>query len=182
MKIQLTNVRLAFNDLFKAVPFKDGDPTYNATFLITKGSALHKQVEAAAIAALNTKFPGKGEAIRKQIDGNNNKCCIQDGDKQAYDGFAGNIAVRAKAPVSKRPLVIDRDKTPLTEADGRIYSGCYVNASIEFFGYDNTGKGLSAQLRGVQFFKDGDSFGGGTPASADEFEEVSEGADADDLA
>lgn len=182
MKIQLTNVRLAFNDLFKAVPFKDGDPTYNGTFLIPKGSALAKQVEAAAIAALNTKFPGKGEAIRKQIDGNNNKCCIQDGDKQAYDGFAGNIAVRAKAPVSKRPLVIDRDKTPLTEADGRIYSGCYVNASIEFFGYDNTGKGLSAQLRGVQFYKDGDSFGGGTPASADEFEEVTEGADADDLA
>ncbi|MFN7609546.1 MAG: ssDNA-binding protein [bacterium] len=181
MKIQLTNVRLAFNDLFKPVPFKDGEPTYNATFLIAKGSELHKKVEAAAIAALNAKFPSKGEAIRKQIEGNTNKCCIQDGDKQSYDGFEGNIAVRAKARVNQRPVVIDRDKSPLTQADGRIYSGCYVNASIEFFGYDNTGKGLSAQLRGVQFLRDGDSFGGGSPASSDEFESVEEGATADDL-
>ena len=179
--LMLNNVRLSFAKLFEPEAFKPGDiPMHSAALLIPKGSALHKKVEAAAIAALDEKFPGKGAAIRKQIEGNANKCCIQDGDSTAYDGYEGHIAVRAKNKV--RPTVIDRDTSPLTQSDGKPYSGCYVNASIEFFGYDNTGKGLSATLRGVQFLKDGDAFGGSRPADASEFSDVSEGATADDIA
>lgn len=171
MKLKLNNVRLSFPALFSPKAFKPGDdPRFKATFLIQKGSSLAKEIEAAAIAALNAKFPGKGEAIRRQIEGSNNKCCIQDGDKAGYGGYAGHIAVSAKSKV--RPLVIDANKTPLVEQDGKPYAGCYVNASIEFFGYDNSGKGLSAQLKGVQFFRDGDAFAGGEPASADEFDDL----------
>lgn len=180
MKLKLNNVRLSFPALFTPEAYKPGDPPrFKATFLIQKGSPLAKEIEAAAVAALNAKFPGKGEAIRRQIDGNNNKCCIQDGEKAEYDGYAGCIAVSAKSKV--RPLVIDKDKSPLTEQDGKPYAGCYVNAVIEFFGYDNSGKGLSAQLQGVQFFKDGYAFSGGAAASTDEFDDIAEGATADDL-
>jgi hypothetical protein len=81
-----------------------------------------------------------------------------------------------------RPLVLDSNKTPLTDEDGKPYGGCYVNASIEIWAQDNQfGKRINAQLRGIQFVKDGDAFGGGgSPASADEFEELeatSEGVD-----
>jgi hypothetical protein len=116
---------------------------FSAAFLIPKGSALHKQAEAAAVAALEAKFPGKGVAIRKSIEGNANKCCIQDGDATDYDGYEGHIAVRAKNKT--RPTVLHADAvTPAVEADGIPYAGCYVNASIEFFGYDNTGKACSS--------------------------------------
>lgn len=180
-RIMLSGVRLSFPKLFEPEAFKPGDdPMFSAALLIPKGSALHKQVEAAALAALNAKFPGKGAGIRSQIEGNANKCCIQDGDKTSYDGYEGHVAVRAKNKV--RPTVIDTDRAPLAERDGRPYAGCYVNASIEFFGYDNTGKGLSASLRGVQFLRDGDAFSGGRPADSDEFSDVSEGASADDIA
>lgn len=180
MKIFLTNVRLSFPDLFTAKAFKPGDePRYKATFLIPKGSKQLAAIEEAAIAALEEKFPKKGAALRKQIDGNNNKCCIADGDLADYDGYAGMIAVSAKSKA--RPTVIDRDKTPLAEEDGRPYAGCYVNAIIEFFGYDNSGKGLSATLKGVQFADDGDAFSGSAPASADEFDDISAGATAEDL-
>lgn len=179
-KIKLPNARLSFPALFEPEAFKPGDtPKYKATFLIPKDSPLVAEIERAALAALEEKFPKKGELVRKQITGNNNKCCIQDGDLSEYDGYPGHIAVSAKTTV--RPLVIDGDKSPLTAADGRPYAGCYVNASIEFFGYDQSGKGLSAQLRGVQFFRHGDSFAGGGAASEDEFDDIGEGAAAEDL-
>ena len=179
MKIKLNNVRLSFPALFKAEAFKPGDdPRYKATFLIPEGSALAKEVEKAAVAALEEKFPKKGATIYKQIFGNNNKCNISDGNLAEYDGYAGMIAVSAKSKT--RPLVIDTDKTPLAEDDGKPYAGCYVNAIIEFFGYDNSGKGVSATLKGVQFVRDGDAFSGSAPASEDDFDDLSDGADDND--
>ncbi|MDE9571706.1 ssDNA-binding protein, partial [Xenorhabdus bovienii] len=47
------------------------------------------------------------------------------------------------------------------------------------FAYDNNGKGISASLGGVQFYRDGDAFAGGGVASVDEFDDLSEGADVD---
>jgi len=179
MKVKLNNVRLSFPALFKAEAFKPGDdPRFKATFLIPEGSALAKEVEKAAIAALEEKFPKKGATIYKQIFGNNNKCNISDGNLAEYDGYAGMIAVSAKSKT--RPLVIDTDKTPLAEDDGKPYAGCYVNAIVEFFGYDNSGKGVSATLKGVQFVRDGDAFSGSAPASEDDFDDLSDGADDND--
>ena len=179
MKIKLNNVRLSFPALFKAEAFKPGDdPRFKATFLIPEGSAQATEVEKAAIAALEEKFPKKGATIYKQIFGNNNKCNISDGNLAEYDGYAGMIAVSAKSKT--RPLVIDTDKTPLAEDDGKPYAGCYVNAIIEFFGYDNSGKGVSATLKGVQFVRDGDAFSGSAPASEDDFDDLSNGADDND--
>jgi hypothetical protein len=81
------------------------------------------------------------------------------------------------------PLVVDKDKSPLSEASGRPYAGCYVNASLDIWAQDNSyGKRVNATLRGVQFFRDGDAFAGGAPASEDEFDDLSDtGGDADDL-
>lgn len=179
-KITLKNVRLSFPGLFKAEAFKPGDdPKFKATFLIPKDSALHKEVDAAILEVLKAKVGAKAEAILKQIRNNPNKFCFQDGDTKSYDGYEGMMALSAKN--GTRPLVIDRDKTPLTESDGRPYAGCYVNGIAELFVYDNSGYGVSASLSGVQFVKDGDAFSGGRAASEDEFDELEEGADADDL-
>jgi hypothetical protein len=83
-------------------------------------------------------------------------------------------AVNAGQGESKgRPLVIDRNRDPLTAADGKPYSGCYVNVSIDVWAQDNKyGKRINAQLKGIQFVRDGDAFGGGAPASPDEFEDL----------
>lgn len=66
-----------------------------------------------------------------------------------------------------------RDRLLLTVTAGRPYSGCYVNATITIFAYDNQGKGISASLGGVQFFRDGDAFAGGGVASEDDFDDLS---------
>lgn len=179
-RVKLENVRLSFPDLFTAKSFKPGDPArFKATFLVEKDSPQAKAIEKKVIAVLEAKFPKKGAAIFNQIKGNANKCCWQDGDTKTYDGYEGMMALSSNSGV--RPLVIDEQRNPVSEADGKIYAGCYVNASVDLFAYTNSGNGISAQLRGVQFCKEGDSFAAGRPADADEFEEVSEGAGADDF-
>lgn len=171
MKITLKNVRLSFPDIFTAKAFEEGQtPKYKATFLFEKGSATHKEVDAAIIALAKEKWGPKADALLKSIRGNPNKFCLQDGDNKSYDGYEGMMYIGASN--KGRPTVIDRDRTPLTQDDARPYAGCYVNAIIELFTYDNTGKGIAASLSGIQFVKDGEAFSGGRPAAADDFEDL----------
>ena len=178
MKLKLENVRLSFAHIFTPTAFKPGDALkYKATFLVPKGSATASTIEQAIRATAVEKWGQKADAILKGIRNNPNKFCYQDGDSKTYDGWAGMMALTAGNKA--RPLVLDADRTPLTEADGRPYAGCYVNAIVEFFTYDNSGNGISASLSGVQFHRDGDAFTGGGVASADEFDDISTGAAAD---
>lgn len=175
MIVKLANVRAAIfnNALFVAHPFKPGDePKFKATFLIKKTDPQIKIIEAAILQTANEKWPGKGAAIIASIRGNPNKFCFQDGDNKTYDGYQGMMALTAGS--IKRPLVQDVDKSILTAADGRPYSGCYVNCSVDIFGYVNSGNGISASLRGVRFHKDGDAFSGGAPADENELDSVSD--------
>lgn len=181
MKIKLQNVRLAFPALFTAEPFKPGDvPKFKATFLIPKDSEQCEEVEQAIKAVAREKWGAKADGIIKQIRGNPNKFCFQDGDDRAYDGYQGMMALSAKNAL--RPTVVDANKAPLVEADGKPFAGCYVHAVVDFFAYDNSGNGISASLMGVQFYREGDRFTGGGVASDDDFDDVTSGATADDLA
>lgn len=181
MKLMLSNVRLAFPTLFEAKTVGgEGEPAFSASFLFDAKHPANKQLNDAIEAVAKEKWGAKAEAQLKALR-SSGKVCLKDGDEKAnYEGFEGNFFVSARS--KSRPLVLDRDKSPLSQADGKPYAGCYVNASIEIYAQDNGfGKRINASLRGVQFVKDGDSFGGGGAASADEFDSVSEGVDADSL-
>lgn len=181
MKIKLNNVRLAFPVLFEAKTVNgEGKPAFSASFLIDPADPQVKDLNQAVEKVAKEKWGTKADAILKQMRAQD-KVCLHDGDlKSNYDGFPGNLYVSARSIT--RPLVIDKDKTPLTEADGKPYAGCYVNASVELWPQDNNyGKRVNASLRGVQFFRDGDAFAGGGAASEDEFDDLAEGADQDAL-
>lgn len=182
MKIKLNNVRLAFPVLFEAKTVNgEGKPAFSASFLIDPADPQVKALNQAIEQVAKDKWGAKAEAVLKQMRAQD-KVALHDGDlKSAYDGFPGNLYVSARS--STRPLVIDRDKSPLAEADGKPYAGCYVNASVELWAQDNNyGKRVNASLRGVQFLNDGDAFaGGGGAANEDEFDDIAEGAAAADL-
>lgn len=181
MKLKIANVRLAFPVLFEAKTVNgEGKPAFSASFLINPADPQVKAINAAIEQVAKDKWGAKAEAILKQMRAQD-KVCLHDGDlKSNYDGFPGNLYVSARS--ATRPLVIDRDKAPLNEQDGKPYAGCYVNASVELWPQDNNyGKRINASLRGVQFLRDGDAFAGGGAASEDEFDDVSEGAAAADL-
>lgn len=185
MRLMLRDTRLAFPSIWKATaPKTGGEPAFSASFLLPK---THKQIPEIkkAFATLATeKWGAKGAAVLKALEAAD-KLCLHNGDlKSDYEGFEGNMYVSARGKV--RPTVFDGQRQELTEADGKPYSGCYVNASIELWAQDNGfGKRINAQFRGVQFLRDGDAFAGGArPADADEFDELGvedENTAADDL-
>lgn len=185
MKLKLNNVRLSFADLFEAVQFDGkGDFYFGCQLLVPEGDPQKKLIDDAVAAVAKDKWGAKGAATLATLEGNPQKICWIDGKKREYEGYAGNWALSTKRNQSKgRPLVLDGQKNPIVAADGKVYSGCYVNASVEFWAQDNGyGKGVRCTLLGVQFFRDGDAFTAGSPASPDDFEALAEGATADDLA
>jgi tripartite-type tricarboxylate transporter receptor subunit TctC len=55
--------------------------------------------------------------------------------------------------------VVGRKLEVLTEDDNKPFAGCYVNATIRLWAQDNQyGKRINAQLRAVQYVKDGAAF------------------------
>ncbi|BBE09811.1 MAG: Protein of unknown function (DUF2815) [Glomeribacter sp. 1016415] len=183
MKLKLNNVRLAFPALFEAKTVNgEGKPSFSAVFLISKHDPQVKIIMQAFDITAKEKWGAKAESILKQLR-NQDKTALHDGDsdsKKDYDGFEGNLYLSARN--SARPLVLDLDKTPLVEMEGRPYAGCYVNASVELWAQDNNyGKRINATLRGVQFFAEGDAFTGGGCASEEEFDDLSVDTNIEDL-
>ena len=184
MQLNLANCRLAFPQVFKPAKVGDeGEPAYSASLLFAPGSANDKLIRDAAEKIGKEKWGTKWPQVKKELEAKD-RWPYHDGDTKAnYAGYEGNIFVSARSQQGVRPTVVDRKRNQVTEADGVIYAGCYVNANIELWCQDNKyGKRINAQLRGIQFLKDGDSFGGGTAAKADDFEEIDDAdAEADDL-
>lgn len=181
MKLILKDVRIAFAQIFQPATVNgQGDPAFSASFLFAHDHPCVAEVDKAIDTVGKDKWGAKWPAIKKELT-MGNRLAKQDGDlKASYEGYEGNLFISSRNKT--RPLVIDRDKTPLTEADGKPYGGCYVNASIEFWAQDNAyGKRINASLRGVQFLRDGDSFSGGGSADVDEFDDMGDGADAGDF-
>lgn len=173
--IILRNVRIAFADgVHTPKAFEGtGDKSYGATFLVEPGSDNDKLVWTAIKEACTKTWEKKADAMLESLKHNTKDFCYYKGDLKEYDGFAGKMALRAKRQEKKGPpLVLDRDLSKLTAADGRPYSGCYVNAKVQIWAQKDKYVGVRCTLVSVQFVKDGDAFGGGGPATADGFEEV----------
>ncbi len=181
MRLLLRDVRLAFPSIWKATsPAGGGEAAFSASFLLPPTHKQLPEIKKAMLSVATEKWASKASAIYKALEASD-KLALHDGDtKSEYDGFEGNLFVSTRSKT--RPTVFDGQRNELSEADGKPYSGCYVNASIELWAQDNQfGKRINAQLRGVQFLRDGDAFAGGSrPADADEFDELGV-AEEDDL-
>lgn len=162
-KIKLHNVRLSFPSLWRKSVYNGEETKFEATFLLDKKAQADKikEIETAIAAAIKESL--KGAKL------GSDKICLKDGDDFEYAGYAGNMSIKASS--NKRPLVIDRDKSILSEEDNRIYPGCRVNAIIELWAQNNNyGKRINANLLAVQFFKDDEPFADGEKASVDDFD------------
>lgn len=197
MKLHLNNVRVSFaNGLYKASAMQAGQQEkFGADFILqpdsvvlrvnADGSKTKTTLKDAELAVATEAWKANAGKILASLE--DSKKSIRDGSKRVnkagdlYEGYEGNWYVTAKSPT--RPLLVNQHRQPVTEEDGTIYSGCYVNAIVELYANTQpTKKGVFAGLKGVQFVRDGDAFGGGAPAAANEFDDVTEGADAGDFA
>lgn len=179
MDIKLKNVRLSFPTIWSAKEYKPGDgkPRFDATFLVVPGSENDKAIQAAIIAEAQAQYDKKAAANLTAWKNNNNKHAYTDGNLKEYDGYEGMMALSCHAKT--RPLIVDRDRSPLTEADGRPYAGCYVNATVSIYAQGGENPGIRASFSGIQFCGDGDAFGGGRPAAIDDFEDLGVGEESE---
>lgn len=186
MKVKIANVRGAFLNLFEAKTVGgEGEPRYSGAFVIEPGSTNAKTLAAALNAVAKEKWGVKADGILAELKKKGRVCyreeALANSSGEVYDGFESMHVLNASNKA--RPLILDRDKTPLTAADGRPYSGSYVNVSLEVWAQDNSfGRRINATLKGVQFCRDGDAFGGGAPANPDDFDDLGVEETADDLA
>lgn len=166
-KIMLRNVRLSYEHIFTPSKFDDTqEAKYSATFIIPKDHADLPAVKRAFYEAgqeqFAADFTGKGwpkgytcSLKDADVDTDGNGELLAD-KNTAYKG-----AYILEANSTRRPVAVNRNKAAVTEEDGIIYSGCYVNASLAAAGYTfgKVKKGVKAYLNGVQFVKDGERFG-----------------------
>lgn len=181
MKVILKDVRLAFPDLFtpKAQLGDDGNPgtpKYGCALIYEPDHPCVKLLHDAEAEVAKAKWGAKAEAYLKEVKANG-RDVVQDGNKKAsYDGYSGMQFTNANRKADGgRPTVIDRDRTPLAAGDGKPYAGCYVIAHVNVWAQDNKkgGKRINAELSGVQFLRDGDSFSAGAPpADVDDFADL----------
>lgn len=163
-KIKLSNVRLSFPSIFNRAEFNGEQGKFEATFL------LDKEEQSDQIAKLESAIESAIKEAKIKVP--SDKRCLKDGDGVEYDGYAGQVSLKASS--KKRPTVIDRDKTPLMEDDQNSpYAGCYVNAVIDLWVQNNTfGRRINANLYGIQFVKDGEAFGSGDIDVMDDFDDM----------
>lgn len=185
--IWVRNARIAFADtIFEKKGIAgdpDSTPRYNCSLLLPAGD---KQViEISGIQqrlVLEHEWKDKTEGAEVlRLLAKKDRLALHDGDdKQKWAGFPGTMYLSPSSDT--RPTVVDRDRSPLTKDDGKVYSGCYVNAKIEIWVQDNKwGQRVNATLLGVQFVKDGDAFGAGAPpANPDDFPDLDASGDDDD--
>lgn len=185
-RLLLKDVRVAFaQGLFEASVVgtdPNAKPRYGASFLVPPDHPQMKEIEEKIEAVTLDKWKAKGAAMLTALK-KKDKTCLHDGDDKAnYDGYPGNLYITAASQESAPPTILNPDRTPWKKGDKKIYSGCRVNVSMELWAQDNSfGQRVNATVRGVQFYRDGDSFSAATAASSDEFEEVTDGNDAADF-
>lgn len=183
-RIMLRDVRLAFPNIFEPKANDSGVLTYSAALILPPDHPQIAEIQAKMDEAGKAKWLDKWPATKKLLE-KQDRLALHDGDLKAkYDGYGGNLFINANAKDTQRPTVISQNRSPLTARDGVIYAGCYVNASLDFWAQKDHPKGgsrINAQLRGIQFLRDGDSFSAGRPADANEFDEI-EGSGAGDFA
>jgi hypothetical protein len=192
--IKLAKARLSFARLFVPKAFREGQKArYEGTFLIDPSSkAGQAQIDlilAEAKGVIEAKFQGKIPKTLKfgfgYADGDDfmiGKTKFHS-DVKEYDGYEGMFYVATAN--TTRPTVVDRDRSPLAEEDGKPYSGCYVNGTITLWAQDNEfGQRVNGNLRGCQFYKDGEAFGVKPVDADEEFDDIEDadedGADWDD--
>ena len=181
LKIRLDNVRTSFCKIFEAERVKAGDkPAFSCHFIFEEEDPQVKTVIQALRKVARAKWGVQnGDNVLKQLLRTDRVCLKRgddklDGDDKIMEGYEGRRYISARSYV--RPTIVDLNpKKPITEEDGKIFSGSYVNCYISLWAQSGQyGKRINAQLQGVQFVKTGESFGGGKAADPGVFDSLAD--------
>lgn len=167
-KVVTGKVRFCYVNVFEPTAMNEGDtPKYNVCILIPKTDK--KTLENIQKAIDAAKLIGKAKLANKngQIPADAAlKLPLRDGDAERADDPAFKNCYFINANSNRKPSIVDRDLNPIMEKE-EFYSGCYGRASINFYAFNVSSKGIAAGLNNLQKLEDGEMLAGGSTAEED---------------
>jgi hypothetical protein len=166
--------RLSYEHIWEADSIQGGPAKYSASLIIPKADtktidAINKSIDAAVAA-------GKGKFGGKTLPKTALKLPLRDGDVDRPDDEAYKNRVFLNANSKTAPQVVDLARNSITDPI-KVYSGCYVRASVNFYAFNTNGnRGIAAGLGNIQFIRDGEPLGGHSSAQ-DDFADEYDGGD-----
>ena len=157
--------RMSFPAIFQPSEF-DGKERYELQLLMPEGGKDAKNCQAAIDSIAKSCKANLGKMGADRI-------CLKDGEDFPYDSHKGMKVLTLSRPATRgAPKLLNKDLSPVTEADGVFYSGCVVKVKANIWYQDNKyGKRFNAGLIAIQFVRDDEPFGAGND-SVDDFHEV----------
>lgn len=165
-KVVTGKVRFCYVNVFEPTAMNEGDtPKYNICVLIPKSDTttidkIKKAIEAAKEAG-KVKLADKNGRIPANL-----KLPLRDGDEERPDDPAFEDHYFINANSMRQPSIVDRSLNPIISRD-EFYSGCYGRASINFYAFNVSSKGIAAGLNNLQKLEDGEMLAGGSTAEED---------------
>lgn len=173
MKVVVKRARIAFAKIWEPEQFGgQGEPACSGSFILDPKSQKTEvdKIIATITEVAKEKWKDRAPDMLNTLKAKGDICLRDGATKSEYDGFAGNVFVSARNKA--RPAVVDKDKSPLTQADGKPYSGCFVDVSLDIWAQENKyGKRINAKLLAVRFVDDGPAFSGGEGYDDADFED-----------
>lgn len=165
-KVVTGKVRFCYVNAFEPTAMNEGDtPKYNICILIPKSDTatidkIKKAIEAAKEAG-KAKLADKNGRIPANL-----KLPLHDGDEERPDDPAFEDHYFINANSIRQPSIVDRSLNPIMSRS-EFYSGCYGRASINFYAFNVSSKGIAAGLNNLQKLEDGEMLAGGSTAEED---------------
>lgn len=166
--ILIKNVRLSYPHLFEKFVMEGDDEAkgrYSGKFM------LDSETHAEEIRELRLHLVElQKEFFKGKIGGD--KLFLRNGDDLGKEDYEGQWVVSA-SDSKRRPQVLNKDKSVITEEDDIVYAGCYVHVVIRPWKQEHPkyGKRINANLCGVQFHKDGERFGEAPTDASEHFDD-----------
>lgn len=161
----------SFADLWRVGEYQGNPTNYSVQLLIPKDSPAAKELQDAIKQFAKDQWQdGAKLAVEKQNAGNTRIMRDGDGlDGQTADGtpkpgWAGHWRIKASSKF--QPKIVDRALNELKEEDGKPYPGCAVSAQISLYAFKDK-REMGVRLQAVQFYADGEPFGGGGSSGVD---------------
>lgn len=174
-------VRLSYANIWEPrPPMNGGKPVYSASLIISKDDDKTLRAIKAKIKAMMTnpkvieKVGGSANIHSKRL-----RIPLRDGDADRPEdaAYANSYFINVKSSETNPPKIFDRRGNEIIDK-AEVYSGCYVRAIIQFYGYNRSGNfGIGAGLVALQKWKDGDALGGVSVSASDFDDGFSDGSD-----
>ena len=159
--------RFSFLHCWEPDSVNGSEPKYSVSAIIPKTDTATVNAIKAAIEVAKKESASKwGGKIPPNL-----KLPLRDGDIDRPDdeAYAGCYFLNANS--RQAPQVVNSRVEPIMDQN-EVFSGCYGNISVTFYGYNSNGnRGIAAGLGNIQKLRDGESLGGRAKAS-EEFDSV----------